>query len=212
MSAPVAGPLLIAISAPSGAGKSTLCQRLRAIHPDMFYSVSCTTRPPREGEVDGREYHFLTEADFRARIAEDGFLEHATVHGNLYGTPRAPVLAALAAGRDVLMDIDVQGAAQIRARLQAAPADDPLRRGYVDLFIVPPSLDELRRRLEGRGTDRPDVIERRLQKADAEMARRGEYMHVIVNDRLDDAFARLEQAIAGERARRAAGGRPVPVR
>lgn len=205
MSARPAVPLLIAISAPSGAGKSTLCERLRAAHPTMFYSVSCTTRRPREGEVDGREYHFLTEADFRRRIAADGFLEHATVHGNLYGTPRAPVLEALRAGRDVLMDIDVQGAAQIRARLHAAPADDPLRRGYVDLFIVPPSLEELRRRLEGRGTDSPEVIERRLQKAGAEMARRGEYMHVIVNDRLDDAFVRLEQAIADERARRPAG-------
>jgi guanylate kinase len=204
MSAPPAVPLLIVISAPSGAGKSTLCDRLRAAHPDLRYSISCTTRAPREGEADGRDYHFIPEAEFRRRIAAGEFLEHATVHGHLYGTPRTPVLEAMQAGRDVLMDIDVQGAAQIRSRMQAAPAEDPLRLGYFDIFVVPPSLAELRRRLEGRATDRPEVIERRLQKAGEEMARRGEYMHVVVNDRLDDAFAQLESAIASERARRKA--------
>lgn len=202
MSAPPAVPLLIVISAPSGAGKSTLCGRLRAAHPGMFYSISCTTRAPRPGEADGREYHFLTEAEFRRRLAAGEFLEHATVHGHLYGTPRTPVLAAMRAGRDVLMDIDVQGAAQIRDRMREAPPDDPLRRGYLDIFVTPPSLAELRRRLETRGTDRPEVIERRLRKAGAEMARRGEYMHAVVNDRLDEASAQLEAVIAAEREER----------
>ena len=139
---PAAHPLLLVVSAPSGAGKTTLCDRLRAEFPAIRYSVSCTTRGPREGEVDGEDYHFLSEAEFRRRLAAGEFLEHAVVHGHLYGTLRSEVADGMTAGRDVLMDIDVQGAAQIRAALAGLPPDHPLRRGYTDVFIAPPSLDE----------------------------------------------------------------------
>ncbi len=194
-------PVLLIVSAPSGAGKTTLCERLLAEFSSMAYSVSCTTRAPRTGEVDGDDYHFLTEAEFARRLASGDFLEHATVHGHLYGTPRSLVEQSLRSGRDVLMDIDVQGAAQIReAALRAAP-DDPVRLGYADVFLAPPSLDVLRQRLEGRGTDVRDVIERRLCKAGAEMARSGEYMHVVVNDVLDEAYARLRALFLALRSR-----------
>ena len=194
-------PVLLIVSAPSGAGKTTLCERLLAEFPSIEYSVSCTTRAPRVGEVDGEDYHFLSEADFRLRLDAGEFLEHATVHGHLYGTPRSLVERSLRAGRDVLMDIDVQGAAQIRAAARRAPPEDPVRRGYVDVFIAPPSLAVLRQRLVGRGTDAPDVVERRLRKAEAEMARAGEYLHTVVNDVLDDAYARLRAVFLGARGR-----------
>lgn len=182
-------PVLLVVSAPSGAGKTTLCDRLLAEFPSIRYSVSCTTRAPRPGEADGADYHFLTEAEFRRRLAAGDFLEHAVVHGHLYGTLRQEVAAGLAAGRDVLMDIDVQGAAQIRASLAGLPEDDPIRRGYRDVFIAPPSLGELRRRLERRGADAPEAIERRLRQAGLEMDRAGEYGHRIVNDVLDRAYS-----------------------
>ena len=186
---PANRPVLLVVSAPSGAGKTTLCDRLLAEFRSIRYSVSCTTRAPRPGEVDGEDYHFLTEAEFRRRLAVGDFLEHAVVHGHLYGTLRQEVAAGLAAGRDVLMDIDVQGAAQIRASLAGLPEDDPIRRGYRDVFIAPPSLEELRRRLERRGTDAPETIERRLRQAGVEMDRAGEYGHRIVNDVLDRAYS-----------------------
>jgi len=194
-------PVLLIVSAPSGAGKTTLCDRLLAEFPTLAYSVSCTTRAPRVGEVDGEDYHFLSDAEFRRRLAAGDLLEHATVHGHLYGTPRSLVERSLDSGRDVLMDIDVQGAAQIRETARRAAPDDPVRRGYADVFIAPPSLAALRQRLEGRGTDARDVIERRLRKAEAEMARSGEYMHVVVNDVLDEAYARLRAVFLTVRAR-----------
>ena len=194
-------PLLLVVSAPSGAGKTTLCERLRAEFPALTYSVSCTTRAPREGERDGADYHFLSEAEFGRRLEAGEFLEHAEVHGHRYGTLRRTVAEGLAAGRDVLLDIDVQGAAQIRARLAAAAEGDPIRRGYADLFIAPPSLDELRRRLERRGTDARETIERRLQKAGAEMARASEYDYVLVNDDLDRAYGVLRAILVAERHR-----------
>lgn len=198
-----AHPVLLVVSAPSGAGKTTLCDRLLAEFSTLAYSVSCTTRAPRAGEADGEDYHFLSDAGFRGRLEAGDFLEHATVHGHLYGTPRSLVESSLRAGRDVLMDIDVQGAAQIREGARRAPAVDTIRRGYVDVFIAPPSTAALRARLEGRGTDAPDVIERRLRKAEAERARSGEYLHVVVNDDLDEAYARL-RAIFLEARRRTA--------
>ncbi|MBU4460944.1 MAG: guanylate kinase [Verrucomicrobia bacterium] len=194
-------PVLLIVSAPSGAGKTTLCDRLLAEFPSMAYSVSCTTRVPRAGEVDGEDYHFLSEAEFRRRLDAGDFLEHATVHGHLYGTPRSLVERSLCSGRDVLMDIDVQGAAQIRDAARRAAPDDPVRRGYADVFIAPPSLAVLRQRLEGRGTDARDVIERRLRKAEAEMERSGEYMHVVVNDVLDAAYDRLRAIFLSVRSR-----------
>lgn len=194
-------PILLVVSAPSGAGKTTLCERLRAEFPSIVYSVSCTTRPPRPGEVNGVHYSFLDEAEFERRIAAGAFLEHARVHGYRYGTPRAAVADALAAGHDVLMDIDVQGAAQIRAACAIAPATDPLRRAFVDVFIEPPSLDALRERLERRAQDSAETIVLRLRKAVEEMARRGEYRYAIVNDRLDEAYDALRAIFIAEHHR-----------
>jgi len=132
-------PLLIVVSAPSGAGKTTLCDRLIAERPDMVYSVSCTTRAPRGEERDGRDYHFLSEPEFDRRLRQGLFLEHARVHGYRYGTLRETVHAALTAGRSVLMDIDVQGAAQVRAAVGRADSEDPIAKGFLDIFIAPPS-------------------------------------------------------------------------
>ncbi len=204
-----AEPILLVVSAPSGAGKTTLCNRLRAEFDSIVYSVSCTTRPPRPGEVNGVHYTFLEEAEFVRRAAAGAFLEHARVHGHRYGTPRSAVAAALAAGLDVLMDIDVQGAAQLRTAVAAGPAHDPLRRAFVDVFIEPPSLETLRERLERRAQDSAETIARRLRQAGEEMARRGEYRYVIVNDRLDAAYDALRAIFLAEHCRveRAAGAR-----
>jgi guanylate kinase len=193
-------PLLIVVSAPSGAGKSTLCDRLLAERPDMTYSVSCTTRAPRGEEVDGQDYHFLSEEEFARRVREGRFLEYAVVHGHRYGTLRETVEAAFAAGRSVLMDIDVQGAANIRRRVGAARPGDPLREGFVDVFIAPPSMEALRQRLVGRAEDSPESIERRLENAEAEMARAGEFRYRIVNDELDKAYRELEKILESESA------------
>lgn len=201
-------PLLLIVSAPSGAGKTTLCKRLLAANPGMVYSVSCTTRPPRNGERDGVDYTFLPEPAFLARAQEGLFLEHARVHGHWYGTLTAPVRAALGAGSDVLMDIDVQGAAQIRAAVARLPESDALRRAYADVFVYPPSLDELRRRLVERGKDAPETVERRLRQAGAEMTAGGDYRYALVNDDLDRAFGVLEAIVTAERHRT----RPGPSR
>jgi guanylate kinase len=190
--------LLIVVSAPSGAGKTTLCDRLLQDVPGLAYSVSCTTRCPRGNEQDGVDYHFLDESEFLRRIAAGEFLEHATVHGNLYGTLRESVAAALESGRSVLMDIDVQGAAQIRAQLAASPADDKLRKAFVDIFIEPPSLDALRQRLTGRGEDADEEIERRLAKAAAEMSRSGDYQYHVVNESLERAYEEFKVCILNE--------------
>ncbi len=195
-------PLLIVVSAPSGAGKTTLCRRLLARHADVAYSVSCTTRRPRGAEVDGQSYHFLSEEEFGRRVAEGRFLEHAVVHGYRYGTPREPVCAALAAGRSILMDIDVAGAAQIRAYVAAQPEGDPLRAGFVDIFVEPPSLEVLGARLTARNEDAPDVIARRLRNAARELAERDHYRYRIVNDDLDRADAELEAVLQRELNRR----------
>jgi guanylate kinase len=194
-------PVLLVVSAPSGAGKTTLCGRLRAEFPRIVYSVSCTTRAPRPEERDGVDYRFLEEAEFVRRVAAGEFLEHACVHGHYYGTLRAPVATALAQGRDVLMDIDVQGAAQVRAIVTAAPETDPLRRAYTDVFIEPPSLDVLRARLERRGQDSAETIARRLAQAVEELTRRNEYRYLIVNDALEVAYDQLRAVYIAEHCR-----------
>ncbi len=201
-------PLLLVISAPSGAGKTTLCRRLLQEFPSMDYSVSCTTRPPRPGETDGRDYFFLTPEEFRRRSAQGALLEEAEVHGYAYGTPRRPVETALRAGRDILMDIDVQGAGRIR-RLLRREADSLLARSYVDVFILPPSMEELRRRLEARGQDAPAVIARRLDNAGREMQARNEYQYAVMNDDLERAYYELRGIVQAEQRRPAAAGRGI---
>ena len=200
MNAPVQRPLLLVVSAPSGAGKTTLCARLLEAFPAIIRSVSCTTRAPRAGEVNGRDYVFLNAAEFQKQIAAGAFLEYAQVHGASYGTPREPVEQALRDGRDMLLIVDVQGAERIR-QLMALPAGGALRRAFVDVFIVPPDTETLRRRLVARGQDSPDDIKRRLKNAAREMACAPCFQHRIVNDRLEDAVARLRAVVAAEHGR-----------
>ncbi|MDE7240899.1 guanylate kinase [Desulfovibrio sp.] len=176
--------IALVLSAPSGAGKTTLIRRLRAEFPAIGYSVSCTTRAPREGEVDGRDYIFLSRAAFEERRAGGAFAEWAEVHGNLYGTPLAPVREMLAQGRDALFDIDVQGAAQLKLNLE----------GACFIFILPPSMEELERRLRLRGQDDEAAIERRLANARRELREAPWYDALVVNDNLDAAYDRLRAA------------------
>ena len=184
-------PLFIVLSAPSGCGKSTLIDMLLQEYPDIVYSISCTTRPPRGEEEDGLDYHFLTKERFEELLAEKAFIEHAKVHDNYYGTLKAPIAEVLAEGNSMILDIDVQGAAKVRDYVRKLPNTDPMKIGYVDIFINPPSMEELRARLEGRGTDSPATIEKRLANAEGEMARAGEYMFQGTNDELDVAYKRL---------------------
>lgn len=184
-------PLFIVISAPSGCGKTTLIDMLLQEYSDIVYSISCTTRAPRGEEEDGVDYHFKTVERFEELIAEDAFIEHARVHGNYYGTLREPIESALKEGCSVILDIDVQGAAKVREYVRALPDSDPMKAGYVDIFILPPSMEELRSRLVGRGTDSPEAVERRLENAEGEIARAGEYMFRVTNDDLGMAYRRL---------------------
>lgn len=175
---------MVVISGPSGAGKSTVCRRILE-DERVEFSVSATTRAKREGEVDGRDYYFLTPEDFRLKIEQGEFIEYAHVHGNLYGTLRQPMDEALAAGRNYLLEIDVQGALQIK--------DQKIPGLYV--FIAPPDFEELRRRLVGRGTEAPEVVERRLRKAEDEFRERVKYDHVVVNNDLETCVAEVRALI-----------------
>lgn len=184
------GNLLI-VSAPSGAGKTTLVRALLERDPRVVYSVSCTTRAPRPGERDGIDYLFLSDAEFCRRIDADEFLEHAEVHGHRYGTLRSWINTQRIADRDVVLDIDTQGAAQVRALMPDA----------VSILILPPSLAELEARLRARGTDAEAVIERRLAAARAEVAHAGEYDYVIINNELDAAIEDLLAVVRASRLR-----------
>ena len=184
-------PLFLVLSAPSGCGKSTLIDMLLQEYHDIVYSISCTTRAPRGEEEDGLDYHFLTKERFEELIAEDAFIEHAKVHDNYYGTLKAPIADVLSEGNSMILDIDVQGAAKVRDYVRSLPTTDPMKIGYVDIFISPPSMEELRARLERRGTDTQAVIEKRLANAEGEMARAGEYMYRVTNDDLGHCFKRL---------------------
>ena len=184
-------PLFIVISAPSGCGKSTLIDMLLQEYHDLVYSISCTTRTPRGEEEDGIDYHFLSAQRFEELIAEGAFIEYAKVHDNYYGTLKAPIAEVLAEGNSMILDIDVQGAARVRDYVKALPNTDAMKIGYVDIFIMPPSMEELRNRLVNRGTDSAATIEKRLANADGEMARAGEYMCKVVNDDLAIAYKRL---------------------
>jgi len=186
--------LLIILSSPSGAGKSTLAQRLMAWDPSLSFSVSATTRPPRAGETDGAHYHFLTEPAFKSMVGAGEMLEHAHVFGNFYGSPFAPVATAIEAGRDVLFDIDWQGAQQIR--------NSSLGKHTLSIFILPPSIPELKRRLESRAQDSAEVIAKRMRKSWDEISRWDAYDYVLVNDDLDVTEARLKTIVTAERLRR----------
>ena len=174
--------VLVIVSSPSGAGKTTLPRRLLTEHSQLDFSVSHTTRKPRPGEVDGRDYHFISTDEFDAMVRRGEFAENAWVHGNRYGTAMAPVENALAAGRDMIFDVDWQGGQALSARW---PQDS------LKIFILPPDLDTLASRLRTRATDAPEVIERRLQKAIEELERFTEYQHLIVNDELERAYGVL---------------------
>lgn len=200
-------PLLVAVSGPSGVGKSTLCDRLVRERPRTVYSISCTTRPPRAGEVDGREYHFLTAEAFAARVAEGAFAEHAEVHGARYGTLAETLRTEAERGHDVVMDIDVQGAAQLRARLAGPGCQAVWPGAYLDVFVAPPSWEDLAGRLRGRATDAPEVIARRLDRARAELDRWPEYDYLIVNRDLEESYRQLEAVLRAE-SLRVRGGTP----
>jgi guanylate kinase len=188
--------LMMIVAAPSGAGKTSLCRRLVADHSDLELSVSVTTRGPRPGEKDGREYHFIDDTEMDRLIKEQALLEYASVHDARYGSPRDPVEKALSQGHNVLFDIDWQGAQRISAR---APSD------VVRVFILPPSIAELNRRLNARAQDDEDVIARRIQRAKSEISHWAEYDYVILNDDFDRSYAELVHIYHAEISRRSRG-------
>jgi guanylate kinase len=185
--------ILFVLSAPSGAGKTTLRDALRQT-PDSVYSVSCTTRPPRAGEIDGEDYHFLSEQDFRARVDAGEFLEYAKVHEHYYGTLQGPIIAELKNGVDVLIDVDIQGAAAIRSF-----DDETIRQALCDVFIMPPDLDELRRRLTKRGTETPQQIESRIVTAAREMELWRDYRYTIISKSMEEDLLKFRNIMGAER-------------
>ncbi len=185
--------LLIILSSPSGAGKSTLSRRVLEDDPDVIFSVSATTRAPRKGEVDGREYYFKSREEFEALVANDGMLEHAEVFGNFYGSPSAPVEAAIEAGKDVLFDVDWQGGEQI--------GNSTLKDAVVSIFILPPSIVALESRLMSRGQDSADVVASRMAQSRSEISHWAEYDYVLVNDDLERAESDLRAILTAERLR-----------
>jgi len=186
--------LLIILSSPSGAGKSTLARRLRDWDSQIDFSVSATTRAPRKGEVDGKDYHFMSETEFRDMVDGGHMLEHAHVFGNFYGSPRVPVEKAIEAGQDVLFDIDWQGAQQIK--------NSALRDHVLSIFLLPPSIRELRRRLETRAKDDRQTIDKRMQKSWDEISHWDSYDYVLINENLDVTEANLRNIVSAERLRR----------
>ena len=185
--------LLIILSSPSGAGKSTLAARLRAWDATLNFSVSATTRAPRSGEEHGREYYFHSREEFQDIVAKGDMLEHAEVFGNYYGSPKEPVEDAINAGRDVLFDIDWQGGQQVRA--------SALGKHVLSIFILPPSIPELERRLYARAQDSKEVIDGRMSKSRDEISHWPEFDYVLVNEDLDETEARLKTIVAAERLR-----------
>ena len=186
--------LLIILSSPSGAGKSTLARRLMDWDPTLSFSVSATTRAPRDGEVDGQHYHFVNESKFKDMVIQGEMLEHAHVFGNFYGSPSEPVRKAIETGRDVLFDVDWQGEVQIR--------NSSLASHSLSIFILPPSIKELRARLEGRGQDDADTIAKRMQKSWDEISHWGSYDYVLINDDLEETAKKLITIVKATRQRR----------
>lgn len=183
--------LLIVVSGASGTGKGTVCKKLLSELPNVHYSISATTRQPRQGEVDGREYYFISDDEFKRWIADGKFLEFAEVYGNFYGTPLTKIEERLNRGEDVLLEIDVQGALNVKRKCPDG----------VYIFLLPPSLDELKRRIEGRGSETPDSLKRRLQAAVAEIQIGREYDYAVVNDTVDNAVAQIEAILVAEKCR-----------
>jgi guanylate kinase len=191
-------PLLVLISAPSGGGKTTLCQQLLASRPDMTRAVTCTTRAPRDGERDTIDYYFLDAASFLKRVQAGNFLEHATVYGHSYGTLKSEVLGKLRQGRDVLLTVDVQGAATIRAR---ANEDPELGRALVSVFLTPPSINVLEERLRKRGTDSPAVIQKRLSVARQEIAQWKHFDYLLISGTIGEDLRRMLAIVEAEKIR-----------
>ncbi len=180
---------LFVVSGPSGAGKGTICKAYVEKHPEVYLSISATTRKPRAEDADGVTYFFIDEDQFRAGIAKDAFLEHAVYCDNYYGTPKEPVMKQLEAGRDVILEIESDGAMQVRSHFPEG----------VFIFVCPPSIEELNRRLEGRGSETPEEIQARLEKAKSEFPRAKKYNYMLMNDDVDAAVQRLEAIIAAEK-------------
>jgi guanylate kinase len=191
--------LMLVLSSPSGAGKTTLARMLLDADTGVVMSVSATTRPARPNEIDGRDYHFISAEEFERRVAEDAFLEHATVFGHRYGTPKSPVIEALSSGRDVLFDIDWQGTQQLKQQ----------RDDVVSVFVLPPSREELERRLRARAQDSQEVVARRMSKANDEMSHWAEYDYVVVNHEMNAALTQVRTILAAERLKR---GRQAGIR
>lgn len=187
--------VLLVVSGPSGSGKTTLCRQL-ADSGEAHYSISCTTRAPRPGEENGKDYHFLAEDAFRQRLAQGDFLEHALVHGNLYGSLKSEVVSYLDAGTDVVMDIDVQGANQVRAC-----EDSDIHRALADLFVMPPSNEELFARLSDRGTDSEETITLRMANALEEMQHWKLYTYLLLSSTREQDYAKFQALVAAERLR-----------
>ena len=186
--------LLIILSSPSGAGKSTLSRMLLDWDDSLRFSISATTRDPRLGEVEGKDYYFKTNEEFAAMVADGDMLEHATVFGNQYGSPRGPVEDAVSQGNDVIFDVDWQGGQQIGA--------SAMKRDVVSIFILPPSIKELKRRLVARGQDSAEVIASRMSKSKGEISHWAEYEYLIVNDDLEQSFETLKSILTAERTKR----------
>ena len=185
--------LALVLSSPSGAGKTSIARGLLALEPELELSVSVTTRQQRPGEVDGKDYHFIDQAEFERLVADGALLEHATVFGNSYGSPRARVDATLSAGRDVLFDIDWQGTQELTGKIKP---------DLVTVFILPPSIDALRQRLTTRAADSADVIAGRMAKAASELSHFPEYDYIVVNESLDESIAQVRAILTAERRRR----------
>jgi guanylate kinase len=194
----ITSPLLILISAPSGGGKTTLCQRLLTARPNMSRAITCTTRLPRQGERDGVDYYFLTAESFLKRVHAGNFLEHATVYGNSYGTLKSEVLGRMRQGQDVLLTVDVQGAATIR---QKAQEDPELRDALISVFLTPPSVSVLQERLEKRGTDAPETIKKRLAVARQEITQWKHFDYLLVSESIEEDLRRMQSIVEAEKMR-----------
>jgi len=195
---PGTSPLLVLISAPSGGGKTTLCNRLLEARPGMVRAITCTTRPVRTGEQDGIDYYFLDATTFLKRLQAGGFLEHATVYGNSYGTLKSEVLGKLRQGKDVLLNVDVQGAATIREK---ALQDHELKRALVTVFLTPPSVNVLEQRLRNRGTDPEPVIQKRLSVAREEIAQWRQFDYLLISGAIPEDLRRVMAIVEAEKMR-----------